>query len=147
VSGASAAAVTAVAAAALAVAAGIARPRPDFATAPVVAVLRDAAAQPAWAIRFAGAARELAAQALRPEIPPSGRAYQLWLWPEGGAAPRSLGLLPRSAAAPMPLTPATAQLLCRTGRLTVTLAPPGGGAAPRGPAIFAGRLDAAVKKL
>ncbi len=78
---------------ALLVAALIGRAAPDFAARPIVAVLRDAAGHPLWAIRLACGAGQIAADSLSPPPVPAGHAYQLWLEAPGVGGPRPLGLL------------------------------------------------------
>lgn len=116
-----AATVLAVAVLALVVAAAIARPAPDFAARPVVAVIRDAAGRPVWDIRLAPAAHEIAAASMRAEPAPRGRAYELWLVAAGAAAPRPLGMLPPAGITVIPLAPQNATLLAGRGALLVTL--------------------------
>ncbi len=91
-----AAAVLATAGFALLVAALVARAPPDFAERPVIAVLRDTGQHPAWAIRLAPAAHQIAVDSLGPPPPPAGKVYQLWLVAPGVPAPQPLGLLPLS---------------------------------------------------
>lgn len=134
----------AVLALALLVAALIARPAPDFAALRIVAVLADDAHRPAWAIRLAPAAHQIAADTLRVQSVPAGRAYQLWLSVAGAAPPRPLALLPQQGRKVIPVTPANARLLARAaGELFVTLEPVGGSPGPRpgGPVSFRGSLD------
>jgi anti-sigma-K factor RskA len=138
-----AAAVAAVFALALLVAAAVARAPPDFAAAPIVAVLRDTAQQPAWTVRIAGASHLIAADALRSEPPPPGRVYQLWLAVEGGGRPRWLGLLPPAGRKRIAVAPENMRLLSAgIGELVVTSEPEGGASKPEpsGPALFRGRL-------
>ena len=82
-----AAAVLATVALALLVAALIAREPPDFAQRPVIAVLQNTGRHPAWAIRLARSAHQIAIDSLDPPRPPSGKAYQLWLAAPGAAPP------------------------------------------------------------
>jgi anti-sigma-K factor RskA len=135
-------AIAAAVALALVVAAVVERPVPDFAGRPVAAVLRDRAGRATWAIRLAPAAHEIAADALRAEPAPAGRAYQLWLLPNGAAAPRSLGLLPGAGRRVIPLSPLAARLLAGAGRLIVTLEPAegAGDARPASPALYRAAL-------
>jgi anti-sigma-K factor RskA len=139
----SASLVVAVAALAFLVAALVRRPPPDFSTRRVVAVLADAAHRPVWAIRFAPAAHQIAADSLAPPPPPPRRVYQLWLAAEGGARLRQLGLLPQLGRKAIPVTPEDAQRLSGRGRLVVTLEPAGGSPrpGPTGPVVFGGALD------
>jgi len=137
-----AAAVFAIVALALLVAALIAREPPDFAQRPVIAVLQNTGRHPAWAIRLARSAHQIAIDSLDPPRPPSGKAYQLWL-AAPGAAPQPLGLLPASGRKIIAETPANIRLLAATGELRVTLEPATGtlAGAASGPAVFDASLN------
>ncbi len=137
------AAILAVLVSALFVAALVARPAPDFSALRVVAVVQDEAHRPAWAIRLAPAAHQIAADALRPEPVPDGRAYQLWLAVAGEAMPHPLGLLPQAGRKVIPVTPENARLMAGAGELMVTLEPVGGSPrqGPTGPVEFRGAFN------
>src|SRR5215472_6675210 len=131
-------AVLAVTALALSVAALVRRPPPDFSTLRIVAVVEDGAHHPAWAIRLAPAAHQIAADSLAPQPAPRGRVYQLWLAAEGSAGPSQLGLLPQRGRKAIPVSPEDAQRLMGTGPIEVTLEPAGGSPqpGPTGPVVF-----------
>jgi anti-sigma-K factor RskA len=133
----------AVAALALLVAALVRRPPPDLSTRPIIAVLEDGAHHPAWAIRLAPAAHEIAADSLHPPPAPPGRVHQLWLSVAGEGGPRPLGLLPQAGRKQIPVTPEAAEWLAGSGQLVVTLEPPGGSQqpGPTGTVRFRGKLD------
>ncbi len=137
------AAVLAVLASALFVAALVARPAPDFSALRVVAVVTDAAQRPAWAIRLAPAAHQIAADAWHPQPAPAGRAYQLWLTGAGKAPPRPLGLLPQAGRKVIPVSPENARLMAGAGEMLVTLEPAGGSPrqGPTGPVEFRGAFN------
>jgi anti-sigma-K factor RskA len=139
----SASSMLAVAALALLVAALVRRPPPDFSTLRIIAVLEDRARHPAWAIRLAPAAHQIAAESVTPQPVPPGRVYQLWLAPEGRAGLRQLGLLPERGRKTIPVSPEEARRLMGNGRLEVTLEPAGGSPqpGPTGPALFRATLD------
>lgn len=126
---------------ALVVAALIARPPPDFAERPVIAVLRHGQ-QPLWAIRLARSAHQIAVDSVAAPSPPPGRVYQLWLAIANSEPPRPLGLLPRAGRKIIPETPANTRLLAGSGELLVTLEPKGGSddPGPSGPVQFRGRF-------
>jgi anti-sigma-K factor RskA len=136
-------AVLGVLALALLVAALIGRPPPDFSTRRVIAIVRDGARHPLWAIRLAPTADQIAADNLHPLPVPPGRVYQLWLSVRGVAGLQPLGLLPQSGQKIIPVTPGNARRLRGTGRLVVTLEAAGGSQqpGPTGPVLFRGRLD------
>jgi anti-sigma-K factor RskA len=128
---------------ALLVAAIISREPPDFSAMPIVAIVRDGEQHPIWAIRLARAAHQIAADCVRPQPPPAGGVYQLWLLTPDSAGPRPLGLLPQSERKPIPVTPENVRLLAGEGELEVTLEPIGGsrGPGPSGPPLFRGSLE------
>jgi anti-sigma-K factor RskA len=130
---------------ALVVAAMIKRDPPDFANLPVIAVVRDDAERPLWEVRLARAAHAIAADSLRPQTPPAGYVYRLWLTAPDGEAPHQLGLLPASGRKQIPVIPEVAGLLAGAGELIVTLEPLGGSPlfSPNGPTIFRATLDRA----
>jgi anti-sigma-K factor RskA len=139
----SASAVLATLSAALLVAAIIKRDPPDFSNLPIIAVIRDAKQRPAWGIRLAGAAHQIAVDSLRGEPVPADRAYQLWLLFPDSVKPHQLGLMPQSGRKRIAVSPADSRRLAGAGELVVTLEPPGGSPAPvpSGPVIFRGALE------
>ncbi|MFO1050329.1 MAG: anti-sigma factor [Geminicoccaceae bacterium] len=104
----------------------------------LVAVLNDGTGQPAWIVS-AGAdpagilARPLAA------VPEPARVPELWLIPQAGGAPISLGTLDRQGNNRRQLAPG---LLASGATLAVSLEPPGGSPTgqPTGPVVSSGRL-------
>ena len=128
---------------ALLVAAIIAREPPDFSTMPVIAVVHDGEQHPIWAIRLARAAHQIAADSLRPQLPPADHVYQLWLLASDATTPHPIGLLPRSERKVIAVTPENARLLAGEGELEVTLEPVGGSTAPwpSGPILFRASLE------
>jgi anti-sigma-K factor RskA len=135
------AAVLATAALALLAAALVARDPPDFAERPVIAVLRDAGHRPAWSVRLARAAHQIAVDGLDPPPPPGDKAYQLWL-AAPGAAVEPLGLLPLSGRKVIAETPTNIRRLAGTGEVLVTLEPAKGplADAPREQPVFRASL-------
>jgi anti-sigma-K factor RskA len=128
---------------ALLVAAIIARDPPDFSSAPIVAVVRDAEQHPVWVIRLARAAHQIAADSLREQLAHPDFVYQLWILSSEAPLPRQIGLLPYSGRKRIPVSPENARLLTGAGEFIVTLEPPGGspGPAPSGPTVFRGTLE------
>jgi anti-sigma-K factor RskA len=133
----------ATAALALLVAALVSREPPDFSERPVIAVLRDAGRHPAWAVRLARTAHQIAVDSLDPPPPPAGRSYQLWIVGRRTAAPQPLGLLPLTSRKIIAETPTSIRLLTGEGELRVTLEPANGSLAeaPSGTALFRASLD------
>jgi len=128
---------------ALLVAAIIARDPPDFSGMPIIAVLRDGAQSPTWAIRLARTAHQIAADSLRIEPPAADHVYQLWLLVPASTKPHQLSLLPPSGRKRIAVTPENARLLSGAGELIVTLEPPGGSPqpTPSGSTVFRGTLE------
>lgn len=110
---------------------------------PVIAIVRDGAQHPVWAIRLARSAHQIAADTLRPQMAPAEHVYQLWLLASDATAPRSIGLLPQSERKLIAVTPQNARLLAGEGELEVTLEPVGGSPvpAPSGPIMFRASLE------
>jgi anti-sigma-K factor RskA len=69
-------------------------------------------------------------------------SYELWMLPGGGAAPVSLGLLPVTGNAALPLDAQDLAVLAQTMTLAVSLEPAGGSptGAPTGPVLFTAPL-------
>jgi anti-sigma-K factor RskA len=66
------------------------------------------------------------------------RAYELWALPGAGAAPVSLGLMPKSGSGTLQLNDAQRLALSRSRQIAISLEPPGGSptGAPTGPVLF-----------
>ncbi len=137
-------AVLAIVALAFLVAATVKRKAPDFSVLPVIAVVRDSAQRPLWAIRLARPAHEIAVDSLGSEPPPAGYAYRLWLATPTGA--RWLGLLPVSGRKVLAEIPARAARLAERGEVLVTLEPVRGAdtAQPGGPVMFLAAFSQAL---
>ena len=93
------------------------------------AIVADATA-PIWVLNaYPGAgtaAAELRVQAVR-EIPLAGnKSFELWMLPDSGTPPVSLGLLPRSGSAVLPLTAEKLRTLISTSKVAVSIEPAGG---------------------
>jgi anti-sigma-K factor RskA len=133
-----AALVLAATALALLVAALVMREPPDFAQRPVIAVLRDADQRPAWTLRLAPNAHQIAVDSLLPPPPPAGKNYQLWLAAPGEATPQPLALLPLIGRKIFAETPADIHRLAGPGELRVTIEPATGtfAPAPSGQSVF-----------
>ena len=66
------------------------------------------------------------------------RAYELWALPADGAAPVSLGLMPRGGRGTLQLNDVQRLALSRSLKVAVSLEPPGGSptGAPTGPVLY-----------
>jgi anti-sigma-K factor RskA len=73
------------------------------------------------------------------------RAYELWALPGEGAAPVSLGLMPKSGRGTLQLNDAQRLALSRSRQIAISLEPPGGSptGAPTGPVLYVANVVAA----
>ncbi|HET9444813.1 MAG TPA: anti-sigma factor [Steroidobacteraceae bacterium] len=73
------------------------------------------------------------------------RAYELWALPGEGAAPVSLGLMPRSGRGTLQLNDAQRLALSRSRQIAISLEPWGGSptGAPTGPVLYVAEVAAA----
>jgi anti-sigma-K factor RskA len=73
------------------------------------------------------------------------RAYELWALPGEGAAPVSLGLMPKSGRGKLQLNDAQRLALSRSRQIAISLEPPGGSptGAPTGPVLYVADVVAA----
>lgn len=73
------------------------------------------------------------------------RAYELWALPGAGAAPVSLGLMPKSGQWTLQLNDAQRLALSRSKQIAISLEPPGGSptGAPTGPVLFVAEVAVA----
>lgn len=106
------------------------------------ATLTDQQAHSAWRVRFRPDDKRLQLQAVAPRAIGADKAYELWVLPAGGAAPRSLGLLPLSGSRTLALSPAIAKLLAQSGKIAVSIEPSGGSPTglPTGPVVYQAQL-------
>jgi anti-sigma-K factor RskA len=73
------------------------------------------------------------------------RAYELWALPGEGAAPVSLGLMPKSGRDTLELNDAQRLALSRSRQIAISLEPPGGSptGAPTGPVLYVANVVSA----
>jgi len=109
---------------------------PDY-----VGVIAEADGAPVWLVQAATTEDQLVLTPLRQPQPPPGKAYELWLLPEGDAAPVSLGLLPTQTVARRTL-PQVERVVTAKG-LAVSVEPAGGSPTgqPTGPVIYQAALS------
>ena len=109
------------------------------------AILADATA-PIWVLNtYPGAgtdAGELRVQAMREIALADDKAFELWMLPDSGSPPVSLGLLPRAGTAVLPLTAEKLRTLIATSKVAVSIEPAGGSptGAPTGPVPYVAPL-------
>jgi anti-sigma-K factor RskA len=105
------------------------------------AVVADATA-PIWVVNAFPQLGELRVQALRSVDIASDRSFELWMLPDSGAPPVSLGVIPTTGVAVLPLTPEKIQMLSATSKIAITVEPAGGSptGGPTGPAPYSAAL-------
>lgn len=104
-----------------------------------VAVVNGEQAQPLWLVRVDAQQGRLAIKSINAAAPAATNSYELWILPAGGAAPRSLGLLPTGTASiDAELATELRPLLAGAQGLAVSLEPAGGSptGAPTGPVVY-----------
>ena len=77
-----------------------------------VAVIADQATGPVWLLQ--AFTEELRVSTINPRPVPAGNSYELWMLPNGGAAPVSLGLIPGTGNAALPLSAQALAVLAQT---------------------------------
>lgn len=103
-----------------------------------VAVFSSEQAQPLWVVSADFERRRVSIRPVSAEPPAADKSYELWVLPAGGAAPRSMGLLPTGdAAVETELPPAVQSVLSDAQGLAISLEPAGGSptGAPTGPVL------------
>jgi anti-sigma-K factor RskA len=104
-----------------------------------LAVFNNEQAQPVWVVRADAERGRLQIRPVNAVAAAADRAYELWVLPSGGAAPRSLGLLPLAGSTvDAELPRALGALLPTAQGLAVSIEPPGGSptGAPTGPVVY-----------
>jgi anti-sigma-K factor RskA len=107
-----------------------------------VAVISDAESGPIWLLQGFEESAELRVATVMDRPVPTGRDYQLWMLPGGGASPVSLGLISGVGDTLLPLSQAALDVLAQTMTLAISLEPAGGSPTgqPTGPVIFTAPL-------
>ena len=116
-------------------------PRPDRPDETIVVVLAGPDAKPALIASADRAGRFLTIKPIAPVSVAADRALELWVLPRGGD-PRSLGLIPASGVARVPLARAGVALQ-DIPALAVSLEPTGGSPTgkPTGPVLYSGAVQ------
>jgi anti-sigma-K factor RskA len=91
-----------------------------------------------WSIEAPRSRGELRVAAADNLMLDPARAYELWALPADGAAPVSLGLMPKSGRATLELSDVQRLALSRSRQIAISLEPAGGSptGAPTGPVLF-----------
>ncbi|MEO7774869.1 MAG: anti-sigma factor [Steroidobacteraceae bacterium] len=103
----------------------------------LTAVVSDAAGRPLWRVAASSDMRRLQITVLGGEAIADDRSLELWALPRDGAAPVSLGLVPRAAALSVALLEPQRAALLGADKVAVSLEPRGGSptGAPTGPVL------------
>jgi anti-sigma-K factor RskA len=114
----------------------------DVATPTYVAVVANADSRPLWLLQAFADNGELRISLADAQPPPADSDYELWMLPDDGSAPVSLGLLSATSASVQRLTAQALAILERTSTLAVSIEPAGGSptGAPTGPVVFTAPL-------
>ena len=109
---------------------------PDY-----IALLNDGEQQPAWSVQAFSADAGLRIRALASIAPPAGRVFELWMLPEDGSNPVSLGLI-GDGVTTLALNPLQLTTLANSSALAISEEPPGGSptGVPTGDVLFVGAL-------
>jgi anti-sigma-K factor RskA len=113
--------------------------QPQVDQARYVSVITDTTTGPVWLLQ--AFAEELRVSTINPRPEPAGNSYELWMLPDGGM-PVSLGLIPGTGNAALPLSAQALAVLAQTMTLAVSVEPAGGSPTgqPTGPVIFTAPL-------
>lgn len=105
------------------------------------AIVADATA-PIWVLNAFPEAGELRVQAVRSIELAENQTFELWMLPDSGSPPVSLGLLPRSGVAVLPVSAEQISTLASTSKVAVSIEPAGGSptGAPTGPIPYSAPL-------
>jgi anti-sigma-K factor RskA len=108
-----------------------------------IALLADEQAHPVLLVSATPERGPVQVRLLRQPETPKDRTLELWLLPEAGGAPRSLGLLSSEGPTQLRLTPEQLRAFGQASGLAVSVEPPGGSptGAPTGPVVFSGALQ------
>jgi anti-sigma-K factor RskA len=109
---------------------------------PIVVLLAGQDAKPVLLVSADRGGRFLTVKAVAPMNVPADRSLELWALPEG-RNPRSLGLVPATGIARLPLPAPAGAALPGTPALAVSLEPAGGSptGAPTGPVLYTGGVQ------
>ena len=110
-----------------------------------IAAIVDQQQAPLWNIEAPRKRDELRVVAAADLKLDPARAYELWALPGEGAAPVSLGLMPKSGRDTLELNDAQRLALSRSRQIAISLEPPGGSptGAPTGPVLYVANVVAA----
>jgi anti-sigma-K factor RskA len=115
---------------------------PQVATANYVAVVTDAETGPVWLLRAFVEPAELLSNIINPRPEPPNSSYELWMLPDNGTAPVSLGLIAGTRQTTVQLSAAALAVLAGASTLAVSVEPAGGSPTgePTEPVIYTAPL-------
>ena len=127
---------------AFALAVSVFGPRSERPDERIVVMLAGQDAKPVLLVSADRGGRYLTVKAVSPTVVPTDRALELWALPEG-KNPLSLGLVPASGIARLPLGAPAGIALQNIPALAVSLEPPGGSPTgkPTGPVLYTGSVQ------
>ena len=107
-----------------------------------VAVITNAQQQASWLAQADPRNRQMTIKVLNAQELPIDKAFELWMLPEGGAAPISMGLLSASGDKTIIISQIIVTQLAKARGLAVSLEPDGGSptGAPTGPVLYQGAI-------
>lgn len=108
-----------------------------------IAVIQNEQQQASWLAKTDLSRRQLVIHVVNKQTLPLGKAFELWMLPDGGSAPISMGLLSPTDNKTLILSEALVTRLSKAKALAVSLEPPGGSptGAPTGPVLYTGALQ------
>jgi anti-sigma-K factor RskA len=107
-------------------------------TTSVVATFADQQQTELWRVEAAAAREQLMITRSAASVLETSRDYELWALPDSGAAPVSLGLMPKSGKRALTLSTSQRLALAGASKIAISLEPIGGSptGAPTGPVLF-----------
>ena len=108
-----------------------------------IAVIQDSQQQASWLAKTDLNNSQIVIHVLNEQTLPLGKAFELWMLPDGGSAPISMGLISPSDNKTLILSQAIVTKLANAKGLAVSLEPDGGSptGAPTGPVLYSGGLQ------
>ncbi|MEO6080935.1 MAG: anti-sigma factor [Steroidobacteraceae bacterium] len=108
-----------------------------------IAILAAADAPPMWRLESTADRARISVRRVGTGALQAGRSYELWILPDDGSNPVSLGLLPASGDLQRKLSAAQQALLGAAGKVAVSVEPPGGSPTglPTGPVIIVAEVQ------
>lgn len=107
-----------------------------------IAVIQNEQQQASWLAKTDLKSKQIIIHVVNKQSLPLGKAFELWMLPDGGSAPISMGLLSPTDDRTLVLNEAMVTKLSRAKALAVSLEPQGGSptGAPTGPVLYTGNL-------